>query len=219
MFLLSISCAGTARVSSGDAYARSCTRRAARSLVAGIVVARGEERYTARTMLAYRRPRWVRGELYDGVGSLRASYLLEDGVLTVRLAGNGEIVSDEPDWSGWDELLGIPSGSSRLFGLLPLIIDPWSIADTGHSPPPEVTTTLDGGGTARIRFRDGRVSDLTLVDPDGTEATCTFEGGDGCLPAQRFTIDLPQHGVVVWISVEADADFPESAPLELVPGT
>ncbi len=218
MLLLGLSCAGATRVSTGAAAPAPCSRRSARSLVARIVVARGEERYTARTMLAYRRPEWVRGELYDGVGSLRASFILEGGALSMRLAGSDEIVTDTSDWPGWDELLGIPPGSSALFGLLPLVLDPWAISGAQHPPSPEVTATIIGDAVVRIRFTDDRPTDLTVVRDSDDEAVCTFEGGDGCLAGRRLTVDLPRHGVVVWITVEDDGDFPEYVPTDLLLG-
>jgi hypothetical protein len=218
MLSLGLSCAGVGRVSTGASVSVPCPRRTARSLVAKIVVARGEERFVARSMLAYRRPRWVRGELYDGVGSLRASYLLQGGALSVRLADSDEIISDIPNWSGWDDLLGIPPGSSRLFGLLPLLLDPWQVAGGRQPLSTDVTSALDAEADVRIRFAGDRPKELTVVREDEPEAACTFEGGDGCLAARRFTVDLLRHGVVVWITVEADADFPESFPADSLMG-
>ncbi len=161
-------------------------------------------------MLAYRRPSWVRGELYDGVGTLRASFLLDRDDLSVQLSGNGEVIRDEPAWDGWDDVLGLPQGSSRLFDLLPALIDPWATVGSEPVPPSGTLTAMWGGSSVEISFSGGRPERMDVGPSDSRVAECSFEGGDGCLAAERYTIDLVDSGVVVWITVEADADFPKA---------
>ena len=62
----------------------------------------------------------------------------------------------------------------------------------------------------QISFSGGRPERMYVGPNDSRVAECSFEGGDGCLAAERYTIDLIDYGVVVWITVEADADFPET---------
>jgi hypothetical protein len=207
MLVVGAACAGRTKLGERPDPGDPCSRRGARSLVLRVVIARGEERFTGKAMVAYRRPEWVRGELYDPVGTPRGSFLLTGDRLALQLPGAGEVIEETPSWDGWDGLLGIPEGSSGLFPLLPMLLDPWAAAGDSDGSIVEVATSA--GEQVTLTFEGTNPTGLTVVDEGRERVVCSFEGGDGCLAAEEYTVDLIHDGVVMWMTVEADGAFPD----------
>ncbi len=148
------------------------------------------------------------------IGRLQASFLLEGPQLTVRVWKTGEVVVRKSNWGGWDGLLGLPEGSSTLFGLLPVLIDPWGVAATQDPPPRRAHATAVTGDTIEVRFEGTRPTTLTVTGTGGERVVCSFEDGDGCVAARRYTVELSQQDVVLWVTLQAHGPFPESVPTD-----
>jgi hypothetical protein len=214
MLLVGTACTGGTKLTTGASAQVPCPQRTARSLVAEVVVGSGEERLRGKMMLAYRRPSWVRGEVYDMIGRLQGSFLLEGNQLTLKVWETGEVVVRSSNWDGWDGLLGLPEGSSTLFGLLPVLIDPWGVAATEDPPPRRAHAIAATGDTIEIKFEGARPTTLTVTGTGSERVVCSFEDGNECVAARRYTVELSQQDVVLWVTVQADGPFPELLPAD-----